>query len=213
VTAAQIGKTPDKTDDTAKSVRALPRGGEGADTPGTEAAKGATIRVFGQVEFLPNLRQNLFQQKSGVAVVRGVVLEGAIKTRLRHLTGRRDDSRIDHNGNRNRHLALMNQIVEDDRHAQLPVPVLKPAAVLKDHHTGGFRGIVLLRHIDPIVPLCAGKYLTRPGRASDRSLWYTGFRLRVRAERIVIGGVERRGKTKEEEKQKAYFFHCLLCFR
>ena len=99
----------------------------------------AVVGVLGEIDLLADLRQDLLQQEARVAVGGIVVLEAAVVARQRVGIRRRHDAGIDHDRDGDRHLLLRDQVVEDDRHAKAAVPILKAAAVLKDHDAGGLR--------------------------------------------------------------------------
>jgi hypothetical protein len=82
---------------------------------------------------LPDLGQDLFQQEAGVLIAERVVLEAAV-VRAPGVSGSFSpvagvDEDADVGG-----ISLVNQIVEDDRHAELAVVANVVVPVLEDHH-------------------------------------------------------------------------------
>ena len=91
-------------------------------------------RVVAQLHGLLDFRKNLFQQEPRVLIRQRVVFEAAIGSAAVRSAG------LDEDADGDRHVSLRDQIVEDGRHV-----VLRPGAVLKDHH----RRRILRRDIAP----------------------------------------------------------------
>ena len=70
---------------------------------------------------------------------------------------------------------LVDQIVEDDRRAELALLVDVGVAVLKHHHAGRRLSAVLRRHIDPIIAVRAGEDFAVPGVLGDFALRHVGL--------------------------------------
>ena len=60
---------------------------------------------------------------------------------------------IQEDSNRDGHLLLVDQVVEDDRHPELAIDLCVIATVVKDHQARGFRAVVLRGDIDPVIAL------------------------------------------------------------
>ncbi len=87
-----------------------------------------------------------------------------------------------------RHFLLVNQIVEDHRHAPVTFGLDVTCSVLKNHDARGFGRIVLLGHIDPIVADRARKNLAGPRILGDLALGNSGLDLGIGPKRVVVNG-------------------------
>ena len=154
--------------------------------PELDPAMRVVVRIFREVVTFGNFRQDLLDQEARVAIAQGVVLVAPVVAVLLVGRGGRQDTRIDEDADGHRHLALVNQVVEHNR--DTPAAGLRhhTAAILKDHHTGRFRGVVLRRHVDPVIPHRAGIDLAGERLPRDRALRNAGLALRVRAQYIVL---------------------------
>ncbi len=65
----------------------------------------------------------------------------------------RNLARVDEDANQDRNLLLRDQVIDHVQHRIVPIAIGVPAAVLKDHHSGGNFRIVLRRNINPVVTL------------------------------------------------------------
>ena len=135
-----------------------------------------TLRIVSQPILLGNLREDLLQQKPRILVADRVVFDTAIGSRLFTMTAGRKRARIDEDSDRDRHLALVNQIVEDDRNTKLAMLIDVTSAVLKHHHAGGRFPIVLCGDVNPVIADRAWiDFLALPVSLSDGSLGDTGL--------------------------------------
>ena len=101
---------------------------------------------------LLDLGQQFVEQEPGVVVAEAVVLVAAVEA-VERLVGRRLHAAVhDEHADRDRHLLLGDQLVEDGRGVELD-------AVLVDVHAGRLRRVVLLGHVDPVVADRAGEDL------------------------------------------------------
>src|SRR5207249_6397803 len=134
-------KAADEAEDPAKRVGALPGGGERGDAAGTGPGYGAVIGIVRELVLCADLGQNLVQQKPCVPVARAVVFVAAVEAGLLFVGGGGKHAGIDHDGDRHRHGALVDQVVKDDRHAPSPGFTGVSTAVLEDHDAGGLRSV------------------------------------------------------------------------
>jgi hypothetical protein len=136
------------------------------------------------VRLLLDGRQNLFQQEADILVGERVVLEGAVARLAARLGG--IVARVDEHADRDRHVAAVAQVIEDDRDMDRRVDV--PAAVLK-HHDRGRRpvGFVLGGDINPPVTDRVREDLALPLRLlREFPLRHVGLRLRVRVDGVIL---------------------------
>src|SRR5205823_6574046 len=117
--AANVGEAANVAEHFAEFIGPLPRDGPGADTPRADTANGPAVRVFGEVQFLADFRQDFFEQEAGVLIAQRIVFEAAIAARLLARLGRRHFARIDEDADGRWHFLLRDEIVEHDRHAKL----------------------------------------------------------------------------------------------
>ena len=146
----------------AKRVGPLPGDRKCADAAARNAADRVALRIVREWVILVNCGQNFGDQKLGVVVAERVVFKAAI-LRLRIPAGLRRQfiflvAWVDKYADRHRHVALVDEIVEHDGHAEIAVLVDVRVAVLKDHQRGRLRRIVLLRHINVVAANRAGKH-------------------------------------------------------
>ena len=188
IAAANVGEAADVTEHFAKFIGPLPRYGPRADAAGTDPANRAAVRVLCQAIFLPHLRQDFFEQKTGVLVAERIVLEAAIAARFLARLRRGNLAGIDKEADGHGHFLLRDEIVEHNRRAELTVGVRVIAAVLKDHHARRFGRLVLLRHVNPVITFRARKNLAAPMVFGDFAARHVFLRKRVRAELVVVGG-------------------------
>ena len=116
----------------------------------------AQIGVGGEVVGLADLGEDLVEQEPRVAVAHIVVLDAAVEARQRAFARRRHDAGVDEDADGDRHVAFVNQVVEDDRHA--PVAAFADVALRRPGTPSRrrLRRVVLLRHVDPVVARRAG---------------------------------------------------------
>ena len=100
--------------------------------------------------FLFDLGQNFLEQKADVVVAQAVVLEAAIEAVDRVFGESLHPAVHDEDADRDRHRFPFDQFVEDVRSP-------KADAVLPDVDARRFGRIVLLRHVNPIIPHGAWK--------------------------------------------------------
>ena len=126
VAAADVGEAADVAESTLRElVGPLPGDGEGADAARADAADGPAGRVVAQlVRSSPTSGRISFSQEPRVLVGR------ACRTRSCGWTGPcplplvpGTIARVDEDADRHRHFLLVDQVVEDDRHAELPLLV------------------------------------------------------------------------------------------
>src|SRR5207253_3206677 len=115
VAAPDIGEAAHVTQHFAEEVWPLPRHGKGADAAGALAANRATRCILTQLVFLADLGEYFFLQEARVLIREGVVLKAALCV-WRHAG---EGARVDEDADRHRHLLLVDQVVKDDRHAEL----------------------------------------------------------------------------------------------
>ena len=111
--ASNVGKAADVADDFAKRIGALPGRGERADAAGTDPANRSALRLVDQIVILTDLGNDFIKQESSVLIAKAVVFETAISSTLRAWTSWGNDAGIDKDADGDRHLALVNQVVED----------------------------------------------------------------------------------------------------
>ena len=112
--------------------------------------------VVAQLHRLLDLGHNLGQQEVGVVGRERVVLEGAV---VGPAAARRVVAGVDEHANRDRHIAVVDQVVEHDRHVRGRAGDVT-APVLEDHDAGRRPvGLVLGGDVDPVVALGVGEDL------------------------------------------------------
>ena len=191
VTRAQSGVGADERQHAPERIGPVPGHRERADASGRGAADGPEARIGGEVQGLPHLGQQLLEQEPGVAVAERVVLEAAVEAGLLVGGARGDHARVDEDADRDRHLAAMDQVVED--HGDSPPAVLgdEPAAVLEHHDRRRRVRPVLRGHVDPVVTLRPREDGARPGVLGDLAARRARLALRVGRERVLgrrLGG-------------------------
>ena len=193
--AADIGEAADGREDLAESIRAMPRGVEGADTARRCTGDGATGRILRELDaFRFRERNHLFEQEFHVEIGDAVVFERTVgfSERLALLVLAVRILRIgreaggDEEGDGHRHLLLSDQVVEDHRHPPSAGSIGVTRAILEDHQ-GGFLGRVIFGW-DVEGPLAS---VAREGlRISqlvfgDDTLGHAGLLLGVRAKDVL----------------------------
>jgi hypothetical protein len=120
--ATNVHKAADVAEHFAKGVGTLPGDRPGTNPAGTDPGNGPAIRIAGQPVLLADLRQDLFQEKSGVLIRQRVLFKSSIAgcgspTRL---FGQRVAAmpRIDEDSDDHRKLASMDQVVQHDGRAE-----------------------------------------------------------------------------------------------
>ncbi len=197
ISTAQTDISADGTKHAVESVRPLPSSGEGGDGSGTGTRDGVVISIGAQVIFFGDFRQQFFQQKTDIIIAEAIVFVTSIETIQGIGRKRFDASMHDEDANGNRHFLTVDQIVENDRCFVLN-------AVLKYHQAGGFGGVILLGHIDPIITRGPGKnYTVVEGIFGDFAFRHTFLRLGIGAGHIVIrcveGGDEGKGVQADQQ--------------
>jgi hypothetical protein len=136
---------------------------------------------------LLHLGKKLFEEEPHVVIAEAVVFEAAIET-VERLSGKGLHPPMHHeDADDDRHLLLMDEIIEDGRGV-----VLEP--VLVDVHARRLGRIVLLGHVDPVVAYRAGENLALMERIlGDLSLRHRG----------VLRTQGRRRQTDESQQGKA----------
>src|SRR5262249_51165088 len=114
-------------------------------------------------------------------------------------------SRIDEDADGHRHLLLVNEIVEYDRHPKITLLVDISPSILKDHDTSGLLRIIFGGHVQPIIPNRAIKNLAGPGVLGDLALRDARLLLGIGAELVIISGknlrCENKGKRSDNKKR------------
>jgi hypothetical protein len=98
---------------------------------------------------------------------------------------------IDEQADGHRHLALVDQVVEHDRRAELAALAHIGVAVLKYHQRRVMLAVILRRHVNPVAPDRAGKdFAVAPHVLGDLALRHALLTGRVGAEFVanVHGG-------------------------
>ncbi len=136
-----------------------------------------------------HLGEELVQQEPGVVVAEAVVLVAAVEAIERLVGGRLHAPVHDEHADDDRHLPLVDELVEDGGRVELD-------AVLVDVHAGRLGRVVLLRHVDPVVAHRAGEDLA-PVEGVLRDL---PLRHVVRADRE--GRRDRQGDQRSSDKAR-----------
>ena len=159
MSATQIRKASDRAQHFAKFIRALPRKRPGTNPSRTRPANRASVRVFGQIVLLLDVRQNFFEQKSRVSVAKRIIFKTPVARRrigcaigsqpwfLARLCWK--IAGIDEEANCDGHFLFVDQIVENSRHSISAIRFKIPTAILKNHHAGRFIRGILRRDINP----------------------------------------------------------------
>ena len=149
--APDVREAADMAQHLSEGVRPHPGDGPGADSTTADPADSTSLRITGQIVFLADDGKDLFEKEPCVEIAQRIELEAAVAPGLGFRLGGRHDSRVEKDPDRDWHVALMNQIVEDDRNTKLPFFVDIVTTVLENHHAGRFGLIVLPRDINSIV--------------------------------------------------------------
>ena len=174
--APEVAEAADPRNHTAELVGPVPRRDERADAAGADAGDAAIVRILREVVALADFGDELFDQEVREARRERVVLENPLVAVLGLVRSRGHHAGVDEDRDHRRHVALRDQIVEDDRHAHV-VPRV-PAAIQKDHERNRPARVVLRRHVHLIVVRRAGEeFSRRQDVARDRSLWSVRTRL------------------------------------
>ncbi len=180
-----------------KSFGPLPRDGERGDGAGAGAADAVPLGILGDVVFLVEHRHQLVDDHARVLVVERVVLGRPIGRPVAPFLRRRlrllgCAARVDEDGQHDRQLAAIDQVVEDVRGADVALHVLERLAVVEDHQAGRHRLVVLRRHVDPVRVLRPRVGLAREReRPAHFALGDAFARERIRAELIVRVVIDR----------------------
>ena len=83
--------------------------------PEQAAADAAEVGITGKLVGHADLGQDLLDHKARVAVTQSVVLEAAVQPFPLILVSGRQHAWVDEDADRDRHLALVDQVVENDR--------------------------------------------------------------------------------------------------
>src|SRR6266536_4715069 len=102
-------------------------------------------------------------KKSGETRTHRIVFGAAVESRLRVRAGAGNHSGVDKYADGDRHLARVDQVVEDNRRLEGPTFIHECAAVLKNHRAGRLIRLVLRGNVDPIIT----------HRIGGRSCWST----------------------------------------
>src|SRR5581483_12099792 len=86
---------------------------------------------------------------------------------------------------------LMNQVIEHRRHAETTFRIDIRSAVLEDHHASRLLGIVLSRHINPVIAGRSWIDGAGPGMLGDFPLGNVSVLLGVRPKLVIVGSVGR----------------------
>src|SRR5581483_9737410 len=112
--ATQIGKAADKAHDPMENIWPVPGRIERCNAAGTRSGDGIVVRIFGEIVVLADLGQNFFDEKTRIAVPERVIFKAAVIALPLGGRERRQHSGIDKNSDSHRHVALGNQVIEDD---------------------------------------------------------------------------------------------------
>ncbi len=152
VSVRHLSEAGEVADDSPELVRAHPRSREGAVAAAAATGDAPLGGVLGDRVAPCDLGDDLSQEKGDVAVVERVVLGVAV---LR-LFGVLEDAGVYEDADSDRYLAAVDEVVQHDGAADLPVRVQVPPPVLEHHQRRGFGGVVLRGHMNPVPPRGAG---------------------------------------------------------
>ena len=187
VTAADVGEAADMAQHFAEPFRVFPRCRERTDAAAGNTSDPAVSGIRRNVElvFCDNGWQQLFNDEPGVLIAERVVLKAAVARTprvLRQCVAAM--AGIDEQPDRDGHVALVNQVVEDDGNAMLAGFVGVCMAVLEDHQTRWLDSVVLLRNVDRVFANRALKDRALPFVLCDCALRHAVNALRLRAELV-----------------------------
>src|ERR1035437_7932589 len=131
--------------------------------------------------------------------LQSIVFIAAVEAR--HSSGRGGGAHagVDEDADGDRHGALRDQVVEDDRRAPRASVGDEAAAVLKDRHAGGLGRVVLRGNVYPVIARGAGEDLgSGPGVFGDLGLRHVRSPLRIGAESVRLRKKTRRNEDGEE---------------
>lgn len=212
VTAADIGEAANVADDLAEEVGPLPSDGEGADAAGTCSADNAAFGVFGEGEIFTNFGEDFGLKHSGVGLVEGVVFDTAVAG-FRFFSGRPilsavdsfvKDAGVDEDPDRDGNFATVDEVIEHDGGAGLAFFIDVGMAILKDHHSGGFGGLVLGGNVKVVLAQGSLEDLTAMLVARDLTHRNAFLTLRIPGE---SGFGEKSRACDKCEGQKERFYH------
>ncbi|MDB6130484.1 MAG: hypothetical protein JWM04_1591 [Verrucomicrobiales bacterium] len=108
----------------------------------------------------------------GVFVIEDVVFRGSVVAAVTPIRGARfflfgSVARVDEDGDSDRHLASVDQVIEDIGNSVFPFRTYKGLAILKDHEPGGFGAVVLGRDVNPVMAGGIREDLARQGKRTD----------------------------------------------
>ena len=154
-----VGKTSDMADHLAKEIGTFPGGRKGTDSTRTHPADRPHGGIIGELVGFPHLRKDLLLEKGHIVGAQRVVFHAAVSFYSRggfpplppvELVGK--EPRIEKDPDRDRHLALVDQIIKDDRHADVTRLVHIGMAILEDHHRGRLAPVILGGHVKIPLP-------------------------------------------------------------
>ena len=149
-----VGKTSDMADHLAKEIGTFPGGRKGTDSTRTHPADRPHDWIAGEPVGFPHLRKDLLLEKGHVIGAQRVVFYAAVSFHARggspalpsvELVGK--ESWIEENPDRNRHLTPVDQIIKDNRNANIARLVHIGMSILEDHHRGLLAPVVLGGHV------------------------------------------------------------------
>ena len=188
----------DVADDLAEGVGALPGDGEGRQSAVAHAGDRPARRVIRQVVVLADLREDLLQQEAGVGVGDRRVLDAP------QVPGKLLHPGIDEDADRHRHLAPVDQVVEDGGRSHRAFGIDVELAVLEDHDGRGLGAGVLGRDVDPVVVGRARVDAAGvPGALLDRAGGDAFLRQGVGAQRVLGPADSGRHQEKQQGDRKA----------
>lgn len=123
IAALQLREAPHETQHASETIWTHPADGERAAAAATPSTYRPLARVIGDGVAALNRRNDLGQEKSRVCITEGVIFDIPAAGLARG----------DEYSDGYRHLAVVDQIVEDDRSPHLTVQVEVPPGILEDH--------------------------------------------------------------------------------
>src|SRR5262249_35211333 len=147
--------------DLAEGFGVFPGDGERADAAGARAADRVHVGVFGDRVLLLDFGDDFFEEEAGVAVAKAVVFEAAVAAGAGAfgVAFAGVVAGVDEDGDRGRHVATGDEVVEDDGDTPAAFHVGVAAAVLEDHEGSGLVLFVLSGNIDGPVASGVGEDL------------------------------------------------------
>jgi hypothetical protein len=157
VAAPQADVGADAAEDATEGIRLVPGGVEGAEGAAAAAEQHHAVAIGPQRITRGDGGDDLLDEKTCVAIIRPVVFEAALDAFRRAVAGGGDDTGIEKDAEAGGDGALVDQVVEDHRHAPAPLGPEVVPAILHDHHAGRPGCVVVRRHVDPVIAHGAGE--------------------------------------------------------